>query len=173
MANVKPFQPFRYSAKAGDPANLLTQPYDKINAQMQCVVSCRESAYNLVRICSRQEHTRVPAKCFEDWIREGVLVQDQAPGFYVYTQEFEVPDSGVRLTRTGFIGLGKLEDYSANIVYRHEQTLTGPKKDRRELLDHARAHLEQLFMLYPDPQGAIARDPRGRVEGATDFRCRR
>ena len=112
------------------------------------------SPYNLVRIVLDKNYASA-AQCFEDWIREGVLVQDQAPGFYVYSQEFEVPDSGVRLTRTGFIGLGKLEDYSANIVYRHEQTLTGPKKDRRELLDHTRAQFEQLFMLYPDPQGAI------------------
>jgi uncharacterized protein (DUF1015 family) len=84
-----------------------------------------------------------------------VLAQDAAPGFYAYSQEFAVPDSGERLTRQGFIGLGKLEDYSANVVYRHEQTLTGPKKDRRELLNHTRAHFGQIFMLYPDPARAV------------------
>ena len=42
-------------------------------------------------------------------------------------------------------------------MYRHEQTLSGPKKDRLELLRHTRAQLEQLFMLYPDPQGEIDR----------------
>ncbi len=105
------------------------------------------SPYNLVRIILDKNYADA-AKCFDDWIREGILVQDAVPGFYAYSQEFEVPDSGERLTRQGFIGLGKLEDYSANIVYRHEQTLTGPKKDRRELLDHTRAQFEQLFMLY-------------------------
>jgi len=112
------------------------------------------SPYNLVRIIFDKDYASA-AKCFDDWIREGVLTQDAVPGFYAYSQEFEVPDSGERLTRQGFIGLGKLEDYSANVVYRHEQTLTGPKKDRRELLDHTRAQFEQLFMLYPDPAGAI------------------
>jgi uncharacterized protein (DUF1015 family) len=153
LANVKPFQPFRYSAKAGDPANLLTQPYDKINAQMHAKYLAA-SPYNLVRIVFDKDYTSA-AKYFDDWIREGVLVQDAVPGFYAYSQEFEVPDSGERLTRQGFIGLGKLEDYSANVVYRHEQTLTGPKKDRRELLKHTRAQFEQLFMLYPDPAGSI------------------
>jgi uncharacterized protein (DUF1015 family) len=122
------------------------------------------SPYNLVRIilgekrefddASENVYTRA-AKYFDDWVREGVIERDPAPGFYAYSQEFAVPDSGERLTRQGFIGLGKLEDYSANIVYRHEQTLTGPKKDRRELLDHTRAHFGQLFMLYPDPVGAV------------------
>ncbi|HTB15943.1 MAG TPA: DUF1015 domain-containing protein [Bryobacteraceae bacterium] len=163
MANVKPFQPFRYSAKAGDPANLLTQPYDKISPPMHAKYLAA-SPYNLVRIIlgekrefdndSENVYTRA-AKCFDDWIREGVLAQDAAPGFFVYSQEFEEPDSGKKLTRQGFIGLGKLEDYSANVVYRHEQTLTGPKKDRRELLNHTRAQFEQLFMLYPDPAGTI------------------
>ena len=66
-------------------------------------------------------------------------------------------DSGERLVRKGFIGLGALEEYSAGVVHRHEQTLSGPKKDRLELLRHTHAHFGQLFMLYPDPAGEIDR----------------
>jgi uncharacterized protein (DUF1015 family) len=163
LANVKPFQPFRYQAKAGDPANLVTQPYDKISPQMHARYLAA-SPYNLVRIILGEKrefdndtenvYTRA-ARYLDDWIQEGILAQDPAPGFFAYSQEFAVPDSGERLTRQGFIGLGKLEDYSANIVYRHEQTLTGPKKDRRELLNHTRSHFEQLFMLYSDPARAV------------------
>jgi uncharacterized protein (DUF1015 family) len=50
-----------------------------------------------------------------------------------------------------------LVDYSAGVVYRHEQTLSGPKKDRMELLRHTRAHFEQIFMLYDDPELAVDR----------------
>jgi uncharacterized protein (DUF1015 family) len=74
---------------------------------------------------------------------------------FPYFQEFTEPDTGERLVRKGFIALGGVEDYSAGIVYRHEQTLSGPKKDRMELLRHTHAHCEQLFMLYPDPAGAV------------------
>jgi uncharacterized protein (DUF1015 family) len=45
--------------------------------------------------------------------------------------------------------------YSTEIVYRHEQTLTGPKKDRLELLEKTRTHCEQIFMLYGDQVGAV------------------
>jgi uncharacterized protein (DUF1015 family) len=48
-----------------------------------------------------------------------------------------------------------VEDYSAGVVHRHEQTLSGPKKDRLELLRHTHSHCGQLFMLYPDPAGSI------------------
>jgi uncharacterized protein (DUF1015 family) len=66
-----------------------------------------------------------------------------------------MPDTGERLVRKGFIGLGTVEDYSAGVVYRHEQTLSGPKKDRMEVLQHTGAHFGQIFMLYPDRAGEI------------------
>jgi len=165
LATIHSFRPFRYGAKAGDPAHLLTQPYDKINPEMQARYLAA-SPYNLVRIILGERHpgdtdsdnvyTRA-ANYLEDWIRDGILVEDGVPALFVYSQEFEVPDSGERLRRSGFIGIGKIEDYSANVVYRHEQTLSGPKQDRLELLRHTRAHFGQIFMLYPDPERAVDR----------------
>ncbi len=163
MAIVKPFQPFRYSAKAGDPARLVTQPYDKINSELQAKYLAA-SPHNLVRIilgerrasdsAAENVYTRA-AGYFQAWIREGILVQDAAPAFFAYFQDFETPDSGERFTRKGFICLGKLHEYAEGVVYRHEQTLTGPKQDRLELLRHTRAHFEQLFLLYDDPDSVI------------------
>src|SRR5581483_10083055 len=42
-------------------------------------------------------------------------------------------------------------------VHRHEETLSGPKKDRLELLRATRAHFGQIFMLYPDPELTVDR----------------
>ena len=74
---------------------------------------------------------------------------------FQYFQEFADPDTGERLTRKGFIALGAVEDYSAGVVFRHERTLSGPKKDRLDLLRATRAHCGQIFMLYSDPEGAV------------------
>lgn len=163
MATVKPFRPYRYTAKAGDPANLVTQPYDKISPSMQAKYLAA-SPHNLVRIilgerfpddnASNSPYTRAAAH-LNDWCSSGILAQDPEPAFYAYTQEFTVPDTHERATRQGFIGIGRVEEYSANVVYRHEQTLSGPKKDRLELLRHAKAHFGHIFMLYPDPARAI------------------
>src|SRR5256885_11962165 len=91
----------------------------------------------------------------ENWIRNHVVVEDPAPAFYAYIQEYTVPGTEERRTRRGFIGAGKLEDYSARVVFRHEHTLSGPKADRLELLRHTKTHTGQLFMLYADPQRRI------------------
>ena len=163
MARIYPFPPYRYTAKAGPLEDLLTQPYDKITPAMRSRYLAR-SPYNLVRVILGERfptdtaadsvYTRA-AEHLRAWIEEGVLERDAGPGVFPYFQEFTLPDTGERLERKGFIALGAVEDYSAGVVHRHEQTLSGPKKDRLELLRATHAHFGQIFMLYPDPAGAI------------------
>ncbi len=163
MARIYPFQPYRYSEKAGPLGNLATQPYDKISPAMRTRYLSL-SPYNLVRVIlgepgpadtsTNNVYTRA-SDCLAAWIDGGILARDREPAVFPYFQEFTEPDTGERLVRKGFIALGAVEDYSAGIVYRHEQTLSGPKKDRMELLRQTHAHCEQLFMLYPDPEGAV------------------
>jgi uncharacterized protein (DUF1015 family) len=122
------------------------------------------SPYNLVRIILGEKkpedsagdnvYTRA-ARHLNNWIAGGVLTRDSEAGIFPYFQEFTEPDTGERLVRKGFIALGAVEEYAAGVVYRHEQTLSGPKKDRLELLRHTHAHFGQIFMLYPDSAGAV------------------
>jgi uncharacterized protein (DUF1015 family) len=122
------------------------------------------SPYNLVRVIlgerkpgdneSENVYTRATG-AMEEWIASGVWARDAEPGMFAYFQDFVVPDTGERLVRKGFIALGQVEDYSKGIVFRHEQTLSGPKQDRMELLKHTHTHFEPIFMLYPDPAGSI------------------
>ena len=163
MAKIFPFQALRYTAQAGPLASLVTQPYDKITPAMQARYLSL-SPYNLVRLIlgvrqpgddeTANVYTRAAAY-LNDWIARGVLAREAEPAIFPYFQDFTVPDTGERLTRKGFIALGAVEDYSGGVVHRHEQTLAGPKKDRLELLRHTHAHCGQIFMLYPDPAGAI------------------
>ncbi len=163
MARIFPFRPYRYSASAGPLEDLLTQPYDKISPAMQQRYLAANPK-NLVRVILGPQHaaddednnvyTR-SAACFNAWIADGTLTRDSEPALYAYFQEFEVPDSREVLTRRGFIGLGAVEPYEAQVVFRHERTLAGPKKDRRQVLAHTRAHFGQIFMLYQDPANAV------------------
>jgi uncharacterized protein (DUF1015 family) len=124
------------------------------------------SPHNLVRVILGERlpgddsktnvYTRA-AGYLSDWMAGGILVRDEEPCLFAYFQDFCVPDTGERLSRRGFIGLGAVEDYSAGVVYRHEQTLSGPKQDRLELLRHTHAHFGQIFMLYPDPERVVDR----------------
>ena len=163
MAKIFPFQPYRYAPAAGPLQNLVTQPYDKISPAMRTRY-LGLSPNNLVRVVlgerqpddneSSNVYTRA-ARIMNEWIESGTWIRDPEPGMFAYFQEFVVPDTGERLVRKGFVALGEVAPYSAGIVYRHEQTLSGPKLDRTELLRHTNTHFEPIFMLYPDPAGAI------------------
>jgi len=158
MAVVQPFCAYRYNPSLAPFDKVLTQPYDKITPAMQEKYYATDP-HNLIAIekgrSNRQDnpqdnvYTRAAAS-LNAWIGERVIHQDPAPAFYVYAQDYTIPGTALRRTRRGFIGLGKLEDYSAGVIFRHEHTLSGPKADRLELLRHTRTHTGQLFMLYSD-----------------------
>src|SRR5947209_3466637 len=163
MAQVHPFRAFRYNPARISFDRVLTQPYDKISPAMQEKYYAADP-HNLIslergRVFANDSpqnnvYTRA-ASALQDWIRNQIVAQDPTDSFYAYTQEYTVPGSDERRTRRGFIGAGKLEDYSAGVVFRHEQTLSGPKADRLELLRHTRTHTGQLFMLYSDAEQRV------------------
>jgi uncharacterized protein (DUF1015 family) len=163
MAQVFPFRAYRFNPQVVPFDRVLTQPYDKISPERQAEYYAMHPQ-NLIAVekgrvfpedsPQNNVYTRGATK-IEEWIRDQVVVQDPAPAFYAYTQEFAVPGTSEKRIRRGFIGAGRLEEYSAGIIFRHEHTLSGPKADRLELLRHTRTHTGQLFMLYSDPQERV------------------
>src|SRR6201981_631478 len=160
MAQVFPFRAYRFNPQVAPFDRLLTQPYDKISPERQAEYYAMHPQ-NLIAVekgrafaddsPQNNVYTRAAAKV-DEWIRDHIIVQDPTPAFYLYTQEFTVPGSAVKRTRRGFIGAGRLEEYSPGVIFRHEYTLSGPKADRLELLRHTRTHTGQLFMLYSDAE---------------------
>jgi uncharacterized protein (DUF1015 family) len=181
MAQVHPFRAFRYNPARASFDRVLTQPYDKISPAMQEKYYAADP-HNLIVVekgraypgdtPQNNVYTRAAA-ALNDWIRNDVVVQDPGPAFYAYTQEYTVPGTEERRTRQGFIGAGKLEEYSAGVVFRHEHTLSGPKADRLELLRHTKTHTGQLFMLYSDAEkriDAILAEVESAAAPATEMR---
>jgi uncharacterized protein (DUF1015 family) len=173
MAKIFPFRSLRYAVDRVPIGKVVTQPYDKISAKMQ------ERYYalhpnNVVRIVcgapgpddspSNNVYTRAAAY-LKQWRETGILQQLPEAAFFIYFQRFTVPGGGEVRVRKGFVGVGQLEDYAAKIIFPHERTLTGPKKDRLELLRHTRTQFEQIFMLYEDPER--------RIDGIMDEATRR
>jgi uncharacterized protein (DUF1015 family) len=157
MADIIPFRALRYDLQRVSAAQVVTQPYDKITPAMQERYYAA-SPYNLVRIIlGRREPSDGPgnnvytraADYARQWRSEGILRQDSSLSIYAYSQTFTAL-SGTNFERRGFIARGRVEDYSAKVVFRHEQTLSKPKADRLDLLRATRAHYEQLFLLYED-----------------------
>ena len=157
MADIRPFSALRYNLQRVSAPQVVTQPYDKITPAMQERYYAA-SPYNLVRIIlgrhepadNTAENVYTRAREYgRTWRAEGILEKDSSPSIYSYSQTFTAP-SGASCERRGFIALGRVEDYPAKVVFRHEQTLAKPKADRLDLLRATRAHYEQLFLLYED-----------------------
>jgi uncharacterized protein (DUF1015 family) len=158
MAHIAPFRALRYDPQRVAPASVVTQPYDKITPESQERYYA-SSPYNLVRLIlgkreptdSDQENVYSRAATFfADWRRQGIFLQDPQPSIYVCSQRFTIPGTSSQTERRGFIALGRVEDYAAGVVFRHEQTLAKPKADRLQLLRTTRSHFGQIFMLYND-----------------------
>ncbi len=168
---VKPFAGLLYATRKVPIAKVATEPYDKISAPMQRAYYKRHP-YNFVRLILGKEQDRygMAAKRLEEWIRKGILLPDHEQAFYLYGQTFCLPSLGTR-TRHGIVGLLRLEDFSKGHVLPHEHTLAKPRRDRLHLLKATRANLEQIFLLYEDPQRKLQGmlDKVSQTKPALDF----
>jgi len=161
MAKIAPFRGWRYNPQKVDDLNkVVTQPYDKIDDKLRADYMKR-SPYNLVHIIKDaprpldtpmdNQYTRA-AKCWEEWIQDGILVREGGPAIYPYFQEYTA--EGKTYIRKGFVALIGLDDPKAK-VRAHEKTLDGPKADRLKLLKATEANDGHIFMLYKDQEQKI------------------
>lgn len=165
MPKIFPFAALTYDPrKVGGLDKVVTQPYDKISDEMRERYYAA-SPFNLTHIIrgktlptdndAENVYTRA-ARYLSEWRASGILHASERPALFAYFQDYEIPGlPGVRKVRKGFIGLGKIEDYSAGVVFPHEQTLSTPKEDRLRLLRATRTHFGQIFMLYSDPEAIV------------------
>jgi uncharacterized protein (DUF1015 family) len=155
MADVRPFRGIRYSpAKVPNLSAVVTQPYDKITPEMQRAYYDKHhlSFVRLILPMARDPYSE-SKRTVEAWLKDGVLYRDQRPGFYVIHQEFE--HGGRKLTRKGFIGVVRVEEFEKGVILPHERTLSKPKADRLNMTRATEKDFEQIFLLYDDPQARV------------------
>jgi uncharacterized protein (DUF1015 family) len=164
MPDVSPFRGVRYDvARVGTLSDVVAPPYDVIDAALQERLY-QASPYNVIRLELNQEepgdhgvqdrYARA-AQFLKDWLRQGVLREEDHPAFYVYEQTFEV--EGKEHSRKGFLARVRLEPIGKGKIYPHEQTLAGPKADRLALYKATGFNLSPIFGLYPDADAHVQR----------------
>ncbi len=95
------------------------------------------------------------ASLFREWKTTGVLSQATKPSLYLIEEIFE--EAGEKHLRLGFIALLKLSPYEEKKVLPHEHTLSGPKKDRFDLLHTMKAEISQIFLGYNDSADLVGK----------------
>ena len=151
MGEIKPFRAIRYTEQAGEPKNLITQPYDKIDNGMQKEYY-KKSPYNYCRLILPMEENKYETaqQRIQKWMREGILAKEEEPAVFVCRQEFSL--FGKTCIRTGVIAALHLYAYSEGMVFPHEVTYAEPKADRLNMLRTAQKDLEPVFLIYSDPE---------------------
>jgi uncharacterized protein (DUF1015 family) len=152
MPRFEPFAGLRYDTQVAPLAEVIAPPYDVVGPAERERLAAR-SAYSSIHLelpvpddergLDRYEHA---AALLRSWERDGVLRQDDAPAFYVYTMRFRGEDGSARST-TGVIGALQLDETGGSEVLPHERTMPKPKGDRLELLRTCRANLSPIWGL--------------------------
>ncbi len=169
MVEVRPFKAIHYSEEVigKDLSKVITQPYDKIDSEMQNKYYERHE-YNFVKLILPREENRyeIAARRLKEWKIKGVFTRDDKPAMYIYTQEFDV--RGKKYTRRGFIAAMRLHPFEEKVVLPHEKTHKGPKEDRLRMLRATKTNLEAGFVLYRD-DGRVKEIIDEVVKGTPDF----
>jgi uncharacterized protein (DUF1015 family) len=89
--------------------------------------------------------TRVYEKARENlntMIAEGVFVQDEKPCLYIYKQVM------AGRAQIGIVGCTSVDDYSNNIIKKHELTRADKEQDRINHVDYCDANTGPIFLTY-------------------------
>jgi uncharacterized protein (DUF1015 family) len=88
------------------------------------------------------------AEYFQNWLKDGILVEDSAPALYLTAVEFNVAYKP--MTRFGLIAKVRLEPFDKGIVLPHEKTFSKVKTERLELIKACQANFSQIFSIFSD-----------------------
>ena len=160
MAHISTFRGIRYREDTALD-QVVAPPYDVLSAAQAADLRAR-SPHNVVHVDlpvppgapagdAAYAHA---AELFRRWRDEGMLVRDELPGISVIDQIYTGPD-GMERTRRGFVARLRLASLEERVVLPHERTHAGPKVDRLRLYRATHADVSQIFLLFPDDDGAV------------------
>lgn len=144
-----PFRGLRFArAKVGDPAAVISPPYDMIDP-IQAHRLARSGAHNIVRLIlpeldepdARLRYRRA-ARTLEEWREEKALVLDSDAALYVYEQ------TGPAGLQRGLIGALKLPADDSGPVLPHEDVVDAVVADRQALMHALGANPEPILLAY-------------------------
>lgn len=170
-SNIKPFKAITYNPdKIKDLTRVVCPPYDVISpGEQDYYYNLDEN--NFIHILLRkdvpgEDKYRHAGAIFRDWQKEAILIQDEKPAIYFYSQQFNI--RGERKMRLGFIGLLRLADERGS-VFGHEHTRLPAKEDRLKLLKQVKANLSPIFSVFLDNKRIISRIYQKQIQDKPPF----
>ena len=151
MANIRPFRAYRPAP--GFEEKIAALPYDVYNREEACEVVAK-NAYSFLAIDRAETQfdssvdtyaTEVYDKAREllhGQIQEGRFVQEETPCYYLYEQTMD------GRTQTGIVACASIDDYSNNVIKKHENTRADKEQDRINHVDICNMQTGPIFLAY-------------------------
>ncbi len=151
MPIFRPFKAVRpVPAKAKDIASL---PYDVMDSD-EARIEVKKNPLSFIHVekaevdlpegtnlYSEEVYNKAKENLY-NYIKNGNMIQDEKPAFYVYRQIMD------GRTQTGLVGCAATEDYMKNIIKKHELTRAAKEADRIKHVDICDAHSSPVFFTY-------------------------
>ncbi len=151
MVRVKPFAAIR------PPKSIVTEvaapPYDVLNSAEAKAMAGEKSLLHITKpeidfepIAGEHEQRTYDKAVanFKEWKKQGWLVQDSKPCYYVYSQTM-----GKR-TQYGLVLCAHTDDYAEGKIKKHELTRKDKEDDRMIHVRIQNANIEPVFFAYKD-----------------------
>ena len=153
MAKVSPFKGWRYNPDIiNQIEDVFVPPYDVITPEEQHQYY-NKSPHSYIRInlnnALGNEKYYSAANTLNMWIGSGVLIEEDQPAIYIFSQSFTI--DGSLVDRIGCICSLKLSELGETVLP-HEQTIDKHLDDRYSLMESTSANSGQIFMCYKDEQ---------------------
>ncbi|QEM67435.1 DUF1015 domain-containing protein [Geobacter sp. FeAm09] len=150
MAFIKPFRALRPPKELADKVAAL--PYDVMNVEeaRRMAAGNPNSFLHISRpeidLAAGTDPHDEPVYAqgrqnLADFVRRGVLVQDDRECFYVYRQRMG------EITQTGLVACTSVDDYQSGVIKKHELTRADKEDDRVRHIDCLDANDEPVFYL--------------------------
>ncbi len=158
MAEIKPITAWRYNPALKEDIDNLTSPLFDVVSDKQ-LSTLYKNKVNSIHLSVPQlpypaERAR---KILAKWRSEGTILQDTAPGIYVYYQYYTLPGQRKEYCRKGFICNIRVYDWDEKVILRHENTIPKAVNDRIRLLEQTQLNVSPTHGLYTDSDFELER----------------
>ena len=153
MAGIRPIRAWRYNKGLGSKIEGLTSPlFDVVSAKQRKSLYSNPYCSIHLSVPERPNAAERASKILNEWKKNGIIVQDNIPGIYVYYQYYSLPGQNKEYCRKGFICNVRIYSWKENVILRHENTMPRSVFDRKEILKNTLFHVSPTHGLYTDPE---------------------
>ncbi len=151
MAVVRPFKGIRPKEELVE--KVASLPYDVMNRE-EAKEMAKGNEYSFLHVVRSeidmddslsQYDKSVYEKARENldnMIKDGILVQDEEPKYYIYRQLMN------GRVQTGLVACTSIDDYMNDVIKKHEFTRPAKEQDRINNFDHCDANTAPIFLTY-------------------------